>query len=118
MDKQTICGVLAAVGLLTAGSGVLAGETPPPQGEVLAGNAAQRRDICLDLEILRKQESPAESQATRMQRQVMLLEAAMKGSEESPEEQVSRLQREYLCLGPVPADQQRTLAERFSRLFP
>ena len=77
-----------------------------------------RNEICLDLEILRKQASPPECQTDRMQRQVALLEAAMKGADEPQDRMVRRLQIEYLRQGPVPLGQQQVLAERFGRLFP
>jgi len=94
------------------------GNEPAPDGQTLARNAAMRSEICLDLEILRKQESPPECQTDRMQRQVVLLEAAMKGADEPQDRMVRRLQIAYLRQGPVPVDQQQVLAERFGWLFP
>jgi hypothetical protein len=94
------------------------GNGPAPEQQTLAGNAAMRNEICLDLEILRKQASPPECQTDRMQRQVALLEAAMKGDDEPQDRMVRRLQIEYLRQGPVPLGQQQVLAERFGRLFP
>jgi hypothetical protein len=96
----------------------IAGGEPAPDYQTLVRNAAARREICLDLEILRKQESPPDAQNERRQRQVVLLEAAMRGANETPEQKVRRLQLDYLRQGPVPSDQQRLLAERFGRLFP
>jgi hypothetical protein len=65
-------------------------------------------------------ESPADAQAERMQRQVALLEAAMKGggADQPPETRARRLQLAYLSQGPVPAEERSRLAERFARLFP
>jgi len=96
----------------------MAGSEPPPDHRTLARNAAVRSEICLDLEILRKQKSPPDCDNQRMQRQVALLEAAMKGADEPQEDSVSRLQLDYLRQGPVPGDRQKGLAERFGRLFP
>ena len=96
----------------------LAGETPTPDHQTLVRNAAMRNEICLDLEILRKQDSPPDCQTERLQRQVALLEAAMKGSDEPQDLKVRHLQIDYLRQGPVPGDQQQALAERFGRLFP
>ncbi|MGD8842557.1 MAG: DUF349 domain-containing protein, partial [Gammaproteobacteria bacterium] len=88
-----------------------------PDAQMLSRNAARRSEICLDLEILRKRESPPDFRNERMQRQVALLEAAMKGTAEPEESRVRRLQLDYLRLGPVPDDQRQALSERFSRLL-
>jgi hypothetical protein len=96
----------------------IGGSEPPPDKQTLARNAALRSEICLDLEILRKQASPADLHAERMQRQVVMLEAAMKGADEPQERTVRRLQLDYLRQGPVPGDQQPELAKRFGRLLP
>ena len=96
----------------------LAGQTAAPDPQTLASNAAMRNKICLDLEILRKQDSPRDCQTERLQRQVSLLEAAMKGADEPQDRKVRDLQIDYLRQGPVPGDQQQALAARFERLFP
>jgi hypothetical protein len=114
-------GVLAALEQRFADAiAVLDGSTPPADAQTLTRNAALRGEICLDLEILRKLESPADAQAERMQRQVALLEAAMKGggADQPPETKARRLQLAYLRQGPVPAEERLRLAERFARLFP
>jgi hypothetical protein len=93
------------------------GSGQAPDAQMLCRNAARRSEICLDLEILRKQESPPDFRNERMQRQVALLEAAMKGTAEPEESRVRRLQLDYLSLGPVPDDQRQALSARFSRLM-
>jgi exonuclease SbcC len=97
---------------------VLAGKTPAPDPQTLARNAVVRNNICLDLEILRKQDSPQDCQTERLQRQVALLEATMQGADEPRDRKVRDLRIDYLRQGPVPSDQQQALAERFGRLFP
>ncbi len=101
-----------------AARAAIQGSGPAPAAATLASNAAARNQFCLDLEILRKQESPPAAQSLRMQRQVALLENAMKGANEQPERQIRRLQLAYLRQGPVPRDQQEELARRFGQLFP
>lgn len=96
----------------------MAGSEPAPDKQTLDRNAAVRSEICLDLEILRKQESPPDCHHERMQRQVALLEEAMKGADEPQERHMRRLQIDYLRQGPVAGNMQQVFAERFGRLFP
>lgn len=82
----------------------------------LDANLAARQRICLDLEILLGQDSPAEARAERMARQVEMLQAAMSGGDDDRGAQVRRLKLDYLQTGAVATASDTD--QRFARLFP
>ena len=83
----------------------------------LAVNADLKSTICTDLEILLHLESPAGDHNQRMQRQVELMENAMKGVGRSSPERIRELKLEYMSCGPVDSEKQQSLEQRFSLLL-
>lgn len=97
---------------------VLAGERALTVLGDLDRHAEIRETLCVDLEILRGMDSPADAGQLRMARQVDLLEDAMKGGEKDKDKTIRRLQFDYLSVGAVAPEKRQPLDERFARLFP
>lgn len=83
----------------------------------LAANTEHKRTLCIDLEILLHADSPAAESGRRMQRQVELMENAMKGIHPNSPNHIRKLRLDYLSTGPAEPEQQSELEERFSKLF-
>lgn len=110
----------ALLGLETRFHNVLAvvkGEQAADALGDLAANAVQKRQICTDLEILLSVESPPAERSQRMQRQIEMLESAMKGGDQNPPGRIRELRLAYLSCGPVDPALQARLEKRFSVLF-
>ena len=83
----------------------------------LAANAERKRSLCTDLEILLHMESPQAESGRRMQRQIEILENAMKGGDKASPERIRELRLAYLGCGPVEAALLDELEQRFSTLL-
>ncbi|MEA3290754.1 MAG: DUF349 domain-containing protein [Pseudomonadota bacterium] len=83
----------------------------------LAANAARKRGICTDLEILLGVESPPAEHSQRMQRQIERLKSAMQGGDQGPPGRIRELRLAYLSCGPVKPLLQAGLEKRFLALF-
>jgi len=80
-------------------------------------NADRKRTLCTDLEILLHLESPAADSSQRMQRQIEILENAMKGGDQNSPDRIRELRLAYLSCGPAELELQDGLEERFSLLL-
>jgi exonuclease SbcC len=83
----------------------------------LAKNADRKRALCTDLEILLHLESPESERGQRMQRQVELMESAMKGMHQDSPDSIRELRLSYLTTGPAEPALQSELEERFEKLL-
>ena len=83
----------------------------------LEANAEHKRAICTDLEILLHHESPESEQSQRMQRQVELMENAMKGVDQNSPDRIRELKLSFMSSGPAETAVQQALEQRFSRLL-
>jgi hypothetical protein len=83
----------------------------------LAENAHSKRAICTDLEILLHLESPEAERSQRMQRQIEILENAMKGGDQNSPDRIRKLMMTYLSCGPTEPALQAELEKRFSILL-
>ena len=83
----------------------------------LTANAERKRTLCTDLEILLHHESPEEERTQRMQRQVELMENAMKGFNQDSPERIRDLRLSYLSTGPAEPELESMLEARFSKLL-
>ncbi len=78
------------------------------------GNTLARRLLCIDLEILLEQDTPAEDKPLRMQHQLEQLQQGMTSrSVSSKTEQVQALEVKWLTSFPAEADQREKLNTRF-----
>jgi DNA repair protein SbcC/Rad50 len=96
---------------------IIKGEQPVDALGDLATNALRKRGLCTDLEILLHVESPEADRAQRMQRQIEILENAMKGGEKASPGRIRELRLAYMGCGAVEADWQADLEARFSVLL-
>ena len=83
----------------------------------LTTNADRKRTLCTDLEILLHLESPAADSSQRMQRQIEILENAMKGGDQNSPDRIRELRLAYLSCGPAELELQDGLEKRFSLLL-
>ena len=83
----------------------------------LAGNTKRKRALCTDLEILLHVESPGEERGQRMQRQVEMLEDAMKGGAQDSSEHIRELKLAFISCGPTDADSHENIESRFAQLL-
>lgn len=79
----------------------------------LEDNLAQRRQICLEMEVAANIDSPPEYQQERMSWRVNQLSASLSGSRERRD--AAALQRAWFETGAVPASEQAALEARFER---
>ena len=93
------------------------GERPADMLGDLAGNADSKRSICTDLEILLHRDSPEAEQSRRMQRQVELMENAMKGIDRNSPTRIRELRLAYMQCGPAEPGVQEELEQRFTKLL-
>ena len=96
---------------------VIAGEQEAGALGDLEANAERKRTICTDLEILLHLETPDQDSARRMQRQVELMENAMKGMGQNSPDRIRELRLSYLGTGPVQPALLPELEARFTRLL-
>ncbi len=96
---------------------VAAGERDASALGDLGANADRKRQICIDLEILLHAESPENERNQRMQRQVELMENAMKGMDQDSPDRIRELRLTFLDTGPAEPGLQSEFEERFSKLF-
>jgi DNA repair protein SbcC/Rad50 len=83
--------------------------------EALAGNAARRAEICLQLEILARVDSPPELTKERLAFQVARLKDHMRDGERDPLEGAQRLLEAWYLCATVPHPESASLNERFER---
>jgi len=83
----------------------------------LATNADRKRTLCTDLEILLHLESPEADRSQRMQRQIEILENAMKGGDQNSPDRIRELRLAYLSCGPAEPELQAELEKRFTLLL-
>lgn len=96
---------------------VIAGEQEAGVLGDLEANAERKRTICTDLEILLHLETPDQDRGRRMQRQVELMESAMKGMGQNSPDRIRELRLSYLGTGPTRPDLQPELEARFLKLI-
>jgi len=79
---------------------------------------AQRRLLCIQLEIIKGVESPAEAKSLRMQYQLdQMNERGLGQQSDNSAEQLEKMELDWLCMPGAEAEQQHSLDERFNRVL-
>ncbi len=80
--------------------------------------AAERRMLCIQLEIAKGVESPAEDKSLRMQYQLEQMNASGLGQQSDySEEQFEKMELDWLCMPGADLSLQKTLDERFNKVL-